>query len=68
MHLELKSKYIQGQDVGYSKAIEWKIKSIALFNSQLTGRNCHNYAVLFTEKKKKNTSRKLWQMRSMFVS
>lgn len=67
MHLELKSKYIQGQDVGYSKAIEWKIKSIALFNSQLTGRNCHNSAVLFTEKKK-NTSRKLWQMRSMFVS
>ena len=67
MHLELKSKYIQGQDVGYSKAIEWKFKSIALFNSQLTGRNCHNSAVLFTEKKQ-NTSRKLWQMRSMFVS
>ena len=56
MHLELKSKYIQGQGVGHSKASEWKIKSIALFNSQLTSRNCHNSAVLLTEK---NTSRKL---------
>ena len=53
MHLELKSKYIQGQDVGHSKAIEWKIKSIALVDSQLTGRNCHNPAVLLIGKKKK---------------
>ena len=53
MHLELKREHVQRQGASHSKAVGWKIKSIALVDSQLTGRNCHNPAVLLTEKKKK---------------
>ena len=67
MHLELKREHVQRQGASHSKAVGWKIKSIALVDSQLTGRNCHNPAVLLTEKKK-NASRELWQMKSMSVS
>lgn len=65
MHLELKSEHIQRQGANHSKAVGWKIESIALVDSQLTGRNCHNPAVLMI---KKNASRELWQMKSMSVS
>ena len=66
MHLELKREHVQRQGASHSKAVGWKIKSIALVDSQLTGRNCHNPAVLLIEKK--NASRELWQMKSMSVS
>lgn len=52
MHLELKREHVQRQGASHSKAVGWKIKSIALVDSQLTGRNCHNPAVLLIEKKK----------------
>lgn len=51
MHLELKSEHIQRQGANHSKAVGCKIESIALVDSQLTGRNCHNPAVLLIKKK-----------------
>lgn len=63
MHLELKSEHIRRQDASHSKAVGWKIENIALLDSQLTERNCHNSVVLLI--KKKNASRELWQMKSM---
>lgn len=65
MHLEFKSEHIQRQGANHSKAVGWKIESIALVDSQLTRRNCHNPAVLLI---KKNASRELWQMKSVSVS
>ena len=65
VHLELKSEHIQRQGANRSKAVGWKIESIALVDSQLTGRNCHNPAVLMI---KKNASGELWQMKSMSLS
>lgn len=65
MHLELKSEHVQRHGAKHSKAVGWKIESIALVDSQLTGRNCHNPAVPLIEK---NASRELWQMKSMSVS
>lgn len=56
MHLELKSEHVQRQGANYSKAVGWKIESIALVDSQLTGKNCHNPEVLLIEK---NASREL---------
>lgn len=53
MHLELNSEHIQRQGANHSKAVGCKIESIALVDSQLTGRNCHNSAVLLIKKKKK---------------
>lgn len=65
MHLELKREHVQRQGASHSKAVGWKIKSIALVGSQLTGRNCHSPAVLLIEK---SASRELWRMKSMSVS
>lgn len=50
MHLEPKSEHIQRQGANHSKAVGWEIESIALVDSQLTGRNCHNPAVLMIKK------------------
>jgi hypothetical protein len=65
MYLELKRGHAQRKGAKCSKIVGWKIESIALVNSQLTGRNCHNPAAPLIEK---NASRELWQMKSMSVS